>query len=81
MSDVLWKKFSHYSPSTRLTILSVRIENHDAMNGILFVLRTSCQWNALNVTGIFTSSSVHRRFQESRDAVVFERFWQNSLIF
>ncbi len=51
------------------------------MNGILFVLRTGCQWNALNATGICTSSSAYRRFQELRDAGVFERCWQNSLIY
>lgn len=51
------------------------------MNGILFVLRTGCQWNALNATDICTSSSAYRRFQELRDAGVFERCWQNSLIY
>ncbi|PSJ79856.1 hypothetical protein C7N83_09785 [Neisseria iguanae] len=28
-----------------------RTLNRDTMNGIFFVLRTGCQWNALNVTG------------------------------
>lgn len=51
------------------------------MNGILFVFRTGCQWNALNATGICTSSFAHRRFQEWRDAGVFERFWQNGMIY
>ncbi len=41
-----------------------RVNNRDVMNGILFVLRTGCQWNALNATGICTSSSAYRRFQE-----------------
>ena len=34
------------------------------MDAIFFVLRTGCQWNALNATGICSSSSAHRRFQE-----------------
>lgn len=29
-----------------------RVENRAAMNAIFFVLRTGCQWNALNATGI-----------------------------
>ena len=45
------------------------------MDGIFFVLRTGCQWNALNVTGICSSSSAHRRFQEWQAAGVFERLW------
>lgn len=28
-----------------------RVDNRTAMNAIFFVLRTGCQWNALNATG------------------------------
>ena len=35
---------------------------------------------AMNATGICSSSSAHRRFQEWRDAGVFERFWRNGLL-
>ncbi|WP_414146665.1 transposase, partial [Enterobacter sp. 148H3] len=38
-------------------------QNRAAMHAIFFVLRTGCQWNALNATGICSSSSAHRRFQ------------------
>lgn len=51
-----------------------RVDNRAAMNAIFFVLRTGCQWNALNATHICSSSSAHRRFQEWREAGVFERF-------
>lgn len=64
------------TPVTRWTHRK-RVDNRDAMNAIFFVLRIGCQWNALNGTGICSSSSVHRRFQEWRDAGVFEGFWQN----
>ncbi|WP_447880188.1 IS5 family transposase [Serratia fonticola] len=57
-----------------------RVDNRAAMNAIFFVLRTGCQWNALNATGICSSSSAHRRFQEWCTAEVFERFWQNGLL-
>lgn len=50
-----------------------------AMNGILFVLRTGCQWNALNVTGICSSSTAHRRFQEWTQGGVFEKLWAEGL--
>ncbi len=37
------------------------------------------QWNALNLTGLCTSSSAHRRFQEWSEAGVFERLWAQGL--
>lgn len=42
-------------------------------------LRTECQWNALNGTGICSSSSAHRRFQEGCEAGVFLEFWKLGL--
>lgn len=56
-----------------------RAPDRDAMNGIFFVLRTGCQWNALNETGICSSSTAHLRFQEWRKAGVFEKLWANGL--
>lgn len=46
-----------------------RGDNRAAMNPIFFVLRICCHWNALNASGICSSScSTLRRFQEWRDA-------------
>jgi len=56
-----------------------RAKDRDALNGILFVLRTGCQWNALNATGICSSSTAHRRFQEWRAAGVFLDLWTEGL--
>ena len=50
------------------------------VNAILFVLRTGCQWNALNATSICSSSSAHRRFMEWTKAGVFEEFWKRGLL-
>lgn len=55
------------------------VPNRKAMNGIFFVLRTGSQWNALNVTGICSSSSAHRRFQEWTQAGVFKSLWRAGL--
>ncbi len=49
------------------------------MNAIFFVLRTGCQWNALNATGLCSSSSAHRRFQEWTAAGVFRKLWAMGL--
>ena len=51
-------------PAHPLGCHNPRVPDRDAMNAIFFVLRTGCQWNALNATGICSSSSAHRRFQE-----------------
>ena len=56
-----------------------RRNDRDAMDGILFVLRTGCPWNALNATGICSSSTAHRRFQEGTQAGVFLKLWQSGL--
>ena len=57
-----------------------RVPDRDAMNAILLVLRTGMQWNALTATGICTSSSAHRRFQEWEQAGVFEELWRAALL-
>ncbi len=45
--------------------------DRDCLNGILFVLRTGCQWRALDATGICPGSTAHR-FQQWVQAGVFE---------
>ena len=57
-----------------------RVPDRNAMNAILFVLRTGCQWQALDATGICKHSSAHRRFQEWTKAGVFEEFWKRGLL-
>lgn len=56
-----------------------RRSDRDAFDAILFVLRTGCQWNALNATGICSSSTAHRRFQEWTEAGVFLELWKAGL--
>ena len=57
-----------------------RVPDRDAMDAILLVLRTGMQWNALNVTGVCSSSSAHRRFQEWERAGVFHEIWRQGLL-
>lgn len=56
-----------------------RVPDRKAMNGIFFMLRTGCQWNVLDVTGICSSATAFRRFQEWRSAEVFEKLWARGL--
>lgn len=82
ISDELWIRIEPLLPARPVHPLGChrrRVDDRCAMNAIFFVLRTGCQWNALNVTGLCSSSSAHRRFQEWQKAGVFERLWQDVL--
>lgn len=50
------------------------------MNAIVCVLRTGCQWNALDATGICSCGAAYRRFREWTDAGVFESLWRAGLL-
>lgn len=81
--DKLWKKLEPLLPPGKphpLGCHNPRVPNRNAMDAILFVLRTGCQWNALNATGICSSSSAHRRFLEWTEAGVFTEFWKRGLL-
>src|SRR5579871_2022175 len=76
--DALWGRIEPLLPSRPphpLGCHNPRVGDRRAMDAVFFVLRTSCQWNALNATGICSSSSAHRRFQEWVAAGVFARLW------
>ena len=81
--DVVWERIEPLlpeRPSHPLGFHNPRVADRDAMDAILLVLRTGMQWNALNATGICSSSSAHRRFQEWVEAGVFEAFWRQELL-
>lgn len=84
LSDEMWSRIEPLIPQPKdhhpLGCHRRRVSNRSAMTAILFVLRTGCQWNALNATGICSSSSAHRRFMEWTKAGVFEAFWKAGLM-
>lgn len=72
--DALWTEIELLLPPRKphpLGCHNPRVEDRRAMDAIFFRLRTGCQWNALSATGLCSSSSAHRRFQESQAAGVF----------
>ena len=56
-----------------------RTPDRDALDAIFFVLRTGCQWKALDATGLCSSSAAHRRFQEWQQAGFFDALWAQAL--
>lgn len=82
ISDELWEKIGPLiPPHARMHRLGgrPRVDDRKAMNGIFFVLRTGCQWKALDATGICSGSVAHARFQEWTQAGVFKDFWAKGL--
>ncbi len=81
--DWLWGRIEPLlpgRPAHPLGCHNPRVPDRSAFNAILLVLRTGMQWNALDVTGICSSSSAHRRFQEWRAAGVFHEIWRQGLL-
>jgi transposase len=80
--DELWERIEPLLPARKphpWGCHNPRVDDRRATGAIFFVLRTGCQWNALNATGICSSSSAHRRFQEWRAAGVFQKLWAMGL--
>src|SRR3954449_107364 len=83
LPDWLWERVEPLLPARPKHPLGChnrRVPDRAAMDAIFFVLRTGCQWNALRETGICSSSSAHRRFQEWLAAGVFAAFWREGLL-
>ena len=56
-----------------------RIPDRDCADAIFYVLRTGCQWSALNQTTLCAKSTAHDRFQAWASAGVFLRLWQTGV--
>ena len=83
VSDALWEVLTPLIPQAVNThpLGGGRpgFQTGPAPNGIFYVLRTGCQWKALDATGICSGSTAHLRFQEWAAAGVFLRLWQVGL--
>lgn len=84
LSDALWARIEPLLPAEDakphpLGCYRQRVSARTVLTGIFFVLRTGCQWKALDVTGLVKGSTAHRRYQEWCAAGVFERLWEAAL--
>src|SRR5262245_3080558 len=81
--DALWERIVPLLPPRKPHPLGChrrRVDDRKAMDAIFFVLRTGCQWGALDATGICSHSAAHRRFQEWTEADVFVALWEQGLV-
>jgi transposase len=83
LADELWARMEPLLPPRkphRYGGHHPRVPDRNAMDAILFVLRTGCPWNALHATGLCSCSSAYRRFWEWTTAGVFLAFWRRGLL-
>src|SRR5581483_74096 len=80
ISDALWTVFQPLLPvhvnTHRFGGGRPRVPDRDCADAIFYVLRTGCQWKALDHTDLVPGSTAHDRFQEWEQAGVFLKFWQ-----
>jgi transposase len=82
--DDLWERIALLLPEHKNTHRfgggRPRTPDRICMEAILFILRTGCQWKALNATRFCPSSTAHDRFQEWVKVGVFQKIWQTGLL-
>ena len=80
VSDDLWavlEPFIPVRPNThRFGGGRPRVPDRRCADAIFYVLRTGCQWEALNHTDLCAKSTAHDRFQQWVEAGVFLKLWQ-----
>ena len=83
LSDAMWEGIQEILPvhknSHRFGGGRPRTPDRVCMDAILFVLRTGCQWKALDATRFCPGSTAHDRFQEWVEAGVFLAMWDAGL--
>ena len=83
VSDELWAVLGSLIPehvnTHRFGGGRPRVPDRKCANGIFYVLRTGCQWKALDKTSVCSGSTAHLRFQEWVAAGVFLQFWEAGL--
>ena len=80
ISDELWAVLAPLLPARvnthRFGGGRPRIANRRCADAMFYVLRTGCQWEALNETEWCAKSTAHDRFQAWVAAEVFLKLWQ-----
>ena len=79
VSDALWTLLQRLLPKHRNTHRfgggKPRTPDRRCADAIFYVLRTGCQWGALDATDLCPHSTAHDRFQEGVAAGVFLKLW------
>jgi transposase len=78
--DRLWDEFKKILPKEKplKTVGRPIVRYRKVLDGILYVLRTGCQWKMLP-SEYGSGSTCHRRFQEWNNIDVFKKIWTKLL--
>src|SRR5215217_3448264 len=80
IADALWAVLQPLLPvhvnSHRFGGGRPRVPDRQCADAIFYVLRTGCQWGALDAADLCPHSTAHDRFQEWVEAGVFLKLWQ-----
>lgn len=83
ISDELWRVLEPLLPvhvnTHRFGGGRPRVPDQLCADAIFYVLRTGCQWEALNQTELCAKSTAYDRFRQWVDAGVFLKLWQAGL--
>jgi putative transposase len=55
------------------------VADRECADAIFYILRTGCQWQALDQTELCAHSTAHDRYQEWVEAGVFLKLWQTGV--
>jgi transposase len=80
ISDVLWERIVPLLPNYKLSHKGgrPRLPLRNVVTGILYVLRTGCQWKAMP-RQFGSGSAIHAYFQEWVGLGVFHKLWRLAL--
>ena len=81
LPDKLWDRMEKLLPRYKANPKGgrPRVDLRHVANGIFYVLRTGCQWNAVP-REFGSGSTLHRYFQQWVAAGVFRKLWKASLL-
>ncbi len=81
ISDMLWERIEPLLLPENPTPEGgqPRMDSRKAMEAILYVLRTGCEWEDLP-SGLEAGSTIRCRFQDWRETGVFDRMWQAGIL-
>lgn len=83
ISDELWAELQAVLPvhvnTHRFGGGRPRVPDRTCADGIFYVMRTGCQWKALDQTDLCPGSTAHDRFQEWVEGDVFLKLWKNGV--
>ena len=80
ISDSLWERIKPLLPVYKKSCKGgrPRLSLRNVVTGIVYVLRTGCQWKAMPAQ-FGSGSAIHAYFQEWVRLGVFEKLWQRAL--